>query len=819
MIRCRQARARILLAFDDRLDLERRFELDEHLRACSTCRDHDRAGRELEEALARRSDLAAASRIDVDELLRMVHATTVQRTRAVAAKHRRRWYAAALFVAGATAVVAALASHSNEPESSLADSGSGPPTLASDSHDDPVDAGVTTAAPAPDDASVRELGSWIRLTVPPPVASEVFRARLEQRQPGPSGPDTDVPPPTTSPGSPAFATASVPQPEPDTMRLDRPFLGSLPLLAAAAFATQAKAVQSGFTVRPGWPIMLSGASVDGGMLVEMDGDAELELVQIAGSEVHAFNLDGTYVTGWPVSLTPNYGTFAAPAFGDIDGDGQGEVVVQSWQFGVNGRLWVLERDGSTVPGFPLDQGGAIKAVALADVDGDGPLEIVSVTNVGGVGELNVVDGSGAALPGWPTTLDDVGGAGPAVGDLDGDGTPELVAVSFQSLYAYRADGSLLPGFPVTPAPQIFSYNTPSLADMDGDGDREIVVASSHQFGFGGQVHVFDLAGNELPGWPRLLSNPTQLPPSVGDIDGDGFLDVAVGDTVLSPVPVDEVRAWDRFGTALPGFPIGPLDALHAQIVLADIDGDGMSELVFDQNVASSDLQAYNHDGTPVTGWPLPIQGSSFQQSPTVADADGDGFVDLACSGNLIAQGDVMVYLWTSNQPFDASANPLPSYQYGPARDGVADGDPCALTTYCTAKADSLGCAAALAGSGTPSASAGSGFDVSFGPVPGGNVGLFLYSTQGSQTTPIANAFGFLCVSTAGLFRTAPSTTGGTSGACDGVLTIDFNAYIATQTADASLVAGATVDLQAWYRDPPNPGSANLSNAGRFSVCP
>ena len=35
----------------------------------------------------------------------------------------------------------------------------------------------------------------------------------------------------------------------------------------------------------------------------------------------------------------------------------------------------------------------------------------------------------------------------------------------------------------------------------------------------------------------------------------------------------------------------------------------------------------------------------------------------------------------------------------------------------------------------------------------------------------------------------------------------------------ALVAGASVDLQAWYRDPPNPGGANLTEAGHFSICP
>ena len=49
--------------------------------------------------------------------------------------------------------------------------------------------------------------------------------------------------------------------------------------------------------------------------------------------------------------------------------------------------------------------------------------------------------------------------------------------------------------------------------------------------------------------------------------------------------------------------------------------------------------------------------------------------------------------------------------------------------------------------------------------------------------------------------------------------MDFNTHAATQVIDPLLVAGATVDMQCWYRDPPNPGGANFSEAGHFVLCP
>ncbi len=145
---------------------------------------------------------------------------------------------------------------------------------------------------------------------------------------------------------------------------------------------------------------------------------------------------------------------------------------------------------------------------------------------------------------------------------------------------------------------------------------------------------------------------------------------------------------------------------------------------------------------------------------------------------------------------------------------------CNLANYCTSKPSSVAsCTPTLSAVGTPSSSAGSGFVVTAGATPGGNSGLFIYTVNGAQAVPISNPYGFVCISTTGLFRIAPQVSPGSPAVCDGQYTIDFNAYYATQTLDPNLVSGSQVDLQCWYRDPPNTGGANLTNAGRFYMCP
>ncbi len=139
------------------------------------------------------------------------------------------------------------------------------------------------------------------------------------------------------------------------------------------------------------------------------------------------------------------------------------------------------------------------------------------------------------------------------------------------------------------------------------------------------------------------------------------------------------------------------------------------------------------------------------------------------------------------------------------------------TTYCTAKTTSLGCTPAISATGTPSASAGSGFVAMSAPVPGTHIGIFFYGQNGPAAIPFSGAF--LCAEPP-VLRTPASFPGGTFGMCNGAYMIDFNAYIATGV-DPTLVAGSQVQLQSWFRDPFDPTGfgTGLSNGLRFELRP
>jgi hypothetical protein len=103
-------------------------------------------------------------------------------------------------------------------------------------------------------------------------------------------------------------------------------------------------------------------------------------------------------------------------------------------------------------------------------------------------------------------------------------------------------------------------------------------------------------------------------------------------------------------------------------------------------------------------------------------------------------------------------------------------------------------------------------------VEGQKSGLIFYSITG-QLIQAWNATSFLCVK-APTQRTGTQTSGGTVNACDGTLSLDWNAFQPpTRRARQPLVGGNKVQVQAWFRDPPAGKATNLSNAIEMTYVP
>jgi hypothetical protein len=140
-------------------------------------------------------------------------------------------------------------------------------------------------------------------------------------------------------------------------------------------------------------------------------------------------------------------------------------------------------------------------------------------------------------------------------------------------------------------------------------------------------------------------------------------------------------------------------------------------------------------------------------------------------------------------------------------------------TYCSSGTSSSGCAASMSSTGMPSASLATPFALNVSNVDGQRAGLIFYGASGTETTPWGGA-STLCVKSP-LQRTRTQLSGGSAGACDGALVLDWNLFV-TQYPTAlgqPFTAGEQLWAQAWYRDPASGKTTQLSDALAFVVQP
>lgn len=144
-----------------------------------------------------------------------------------------------------------------------------------------------------------------------------------------------------------------------------------------------------------------------------------------------------------------------------------------------------------------------------------------------------------------------------------------------------------------------------------------------------------------------------------------------------------------------------------------------------------------------------------------------------------------------------------------------------VVNYCTAGFTSSFCVAEMSATGTPSVSASSGFTLTCSAMEGQRSGLIFYGVTGRNAAVWApGSSSYLCVKSP-VQRTPSANSGGTNNGCDGVISIDWNDYAATHPSAAGqpYTVGQVIDAQCWFRDPPAPGTTNLSDGIEFTLCP
>jgi hypothetical protein len=154
-------------------------------------------------------------------------------------------------------------------------------------------------------------------------------------------------------------------------------------------------------------------------------------------------------------------------------------------------------------------------------------------------------------------------------------------------------------------------------------------------------------------------------------------------------------------------------------------------------------------------------------------------------------------------------------------DMEVDYTPGGTTSYCTAGTSTAGCTPNLTATGNPNVAPSNTCEITANNVEGQKSGIIFYGlAQNAQAWCATGGSSFLCVK-APTQRTPTQSSGGTAGACDGSLVLDWNAY---QLANPGALgnpwsAGDIADVQAWYRDPPSCKTTSLSDALEMTYQP
>jgi len=313
--------------------------------------------------------------------------------------------------------------------------------------------------------------------------------------------------------------------------------------------------------------------------------------------------------GWPQPVS-DY-CFASPNFGDLDTlYGGYEVVVCD----KGGYVYAWHCDGTPVSGdgvlFSVLPDAIWSSPALGDVDGDGSLEVVFGVRRS-ANSLYVIDAQGSVLSGWPQSVGSILGS-PVLADIDEDGDLEIfVWNDAAALYAFHHDGTgvYAPGGLLEDLPGA-GWGTPAIGDINGDGDLEIVCCG----GSGSDsLYVWDKHGNYLTPFPVYIQDQgLRYSVVLGDVLGDDALEISFYADNTEGVYVVTAEGTIEWFQGL-----SSITDVEASPIIADITGDGCPEIIcgYPTGFSVFDSLGYTLDGFPDTTHDMNL--------PVVADVDNN----------------------------------------------------------------------------------------------------------------------------------------------------------------------------------------------------
>ena len=394
-------------------------------------------------------------------------------------------------------------------------------------------------------------------------------------------------------------------------------------------------------------------------LVDLNNDGALDLAM--GN--YAPHLSAVYLNDLTAGITDSDSVWLggayhhAPVIGDLDSDGRPETILMMDFDSI--LIQRLDKDGHLEayqtwrpPADFRSVWSGLSAV-LADANGDTYLDLIVAGSA--ISQNLTLLNNGSGQLGSETIA-----FGPlsemfVAGDLNHDGFTDLVGVeshpdvevqSSPRIVVYLNSGTgynMASDFVSTPSSGDWEVQPGALAlgDVNGDGFADLVVAGTETDSSGSRVSSdFILFNDGHGGFKRSRSaafgagsnHTTQI--ALGDIDGDGALDIVAGKEGQSFVYRND--GTGEFPLRL-STPIGPRTYDTRSVAVGDINGDkyldvllvGLTGNARDVNVFLNDGRGELSDSRRVAN---PLSPGAFQPMLALADLNNDGLLDLVMVG-------------------------------------------------------------------------------------------------------------------------------------------------------------------------------------------
>ncbi len=323
------------------------------------------------------------------------------------------------------------------------------------------------------------------------------------------------------------------------------------------------------------------------------------------------NGDGTFTNAQTLVCGSggDNGLFLGMALGDLNADGNIDVVQQNYYSGIL-SIWLGNGDGSFNQSTTISVAGASKP-ALADVNKDGKLDMLVPDTNQSIG-IYLGKGDGTFNP--AQTISDGAGtnpgyfSAPTVGDLDKDGNLDFVVTNMgtadNSVAWGNGDGTFTFG-----ARLAVGQGRPIFADMNNDGLLDVITETF--LGNVGRIHT----NNGDRTFTLTDINGGGVSPVVGDVNNDGNLDM-IKDGAIN------LGNGDGTSTYIGNIP--------RPSVLHDFNQDGNLDAL---GADSGNIYLYLGKGdgsfTQSSSWAVNLTASPYTNGVVTADFNGDGFTDAA----------------------------------------------------------------------------------------------------------------------------------------------------------------------------------------------